>query len=176
MTQGPSRHALDPCCWVVFRVHGYLLSLSRGARRICAFLWACRSFASIPVKEQAGNVMLCKACDCVSAHHTLCLGCEVIIFAFCMIVDNCQADSHLLGDTQSDCLLDDAEGYSTSYMDPYGAMRTSNPMYRDPEESERPALPRLHCLSLLRSRTRRQQTKLSSVYGMQGGIRWHSGD
>ena len=36
---------------------------------------------------------------------------------------------------------DVAEGYSTSYMDPYGAMRTSNPMYRDPEESKtHPAL------------------------------------
>ena len=34
-----------------------------------------------------------------------------------------------------DCTLGPAEGYSTSYMDPYGAMRTSNPLYRDPEES-----------------------------------------
>ena len=39
------------------------------------------------------------------------------------------------------CTRGGAEGYSTSYMDPYGAMRTSNPMYRDPEESARLPLP-----------------------------------
>ena len=69
----------------------------------------------------------------------------VIVSAPRMIVDINQADCNLFRDAPSDRNLGDAEGYSTSYMDPYGAMRTSNPMYRDPEESERPALSPSDC-------------------------------